>query len=61
MYEHFRNFPWVLPNVSYRTTDDLLANFAERVIGPAERRLLAGKEAGNFSTDTKLDFIHHAA
>ena len=46
MYEHFRNFPWVLPVVPYDTTSDLLATLAERVIGPAER-WLRGKAVGS--------------
>jgi hypothetical protein len=48
MYKHFTNFPWVLPIVPYETTAELLPNFAERVIGPAERRLaLHGREAAS--------------
>jgi hypothetical protein len=39
MYEHFPRYPWVLPVVRYESTIDLLDNLAERVIGPAERRL----------------------
>jgi hypothetical protein len=46
MYEHFRNFPWVLPVVSYETKNELLAKLAEGVIGPAERRLTERKAAG---------------
>jgi hypothetical protein len=43
MYEHFTRYPWVLPIMPYDTKDELLANLAERVIGPAERRLAARK------------------
>jgi hypothetical protein len=46
MYEHFRRYDWVLPIVPYETADELLANLAERVIGPAERRLAAAKAGG---------------
>lgn len=45
MYEHFRNFPWVLPVVPYDTTSDLLATFAERV-NRAGRTVVKSKGCG---------------
>jgi uncharacterized protein YjbI with pentapeptide repeats len=53
MFEHFTNFPWVLPVVPYETKDELLANLAERVIGPAERRLATAKTGEYLSAKIK--------
>lgn len=46
MYTDLTAYPWVLQVVPYETTAELLANLAERVIGPAERWLAAGKPGG---------------
>jgi hypothetical protein len=39
MFDFFRLYPWVLATQYYDTVDELLANVAERVIEPAERKL----------------------
>jgi hypothetical protein len=39
MYEHFPRYPWVLDIARYETASDLLANLADQVIAPPERRL----------------------
>jgi uncharacterized protein YjbI with pentapeptide repeats len=36
MFEHFKRFPWVLETCSYPSSERLIANLGERVIGPAE-------------------------
>jgi uncharacterized protein YjbI with pentapeptide repeats len=36
MFEHFKNYPWVLGIFRYRDFDDLLQSLEERVILPAE-------------------------
>jgi hypothetical protein len=36
MFEHFKRYPWVLETYSYPSPELLIANLAERVIGPAE-------------------------
>src|SRR5438105_4433339 len=41
MYERFPRYPWVLDIARYDTATGLLANLADRVIGPAERWLSA--------------------
>ncbi len=38
MFEHFRNFPWVLDPLLYEDQDHLLAVVAEKVIAPAEAK-----------------------
>jgi hypothetical protein len=38
MFEHFRNYPWVLPLFRYRDQEHLLVSLEEQVIGPPERR-----------------------
>ena len=38
MFEHFRNFPWVLEEVLYDDQQTLLAELSERVIAPAEAK-----------------------
>jgi hypothetical protein len=48
MFDFFRNFPWVLETRYYASQGELLANLAERVIEPAERRLAA--ERGGVGT-----------
>ena len=42
MFDSIKAFPWVLATQNYETKAELLANFAERVIVPAEQRLAAG-------------------
>ena len=37
MFEHFKNFQWVLSTIQYEDSNDLLANI-ENVIAPAEER-----------------------
>jgi len=36
MFEHFKRYPWVLKTYRYPSPELLIANLAERVIGPAE-------------------------
>jgi Pentapeptide repeats (8 copies) len=36
MFEHFKRYPWVLKTYEYPSPELLIANLAERVIGPAE-------------------------
>jgi hypothetical protein len=36
MFEHFRRFPWVLEPYTYPSSERLIADLGERVIGPAE-------------------------
>jgi uncharacterized protein YjbI with pentapeptide repeats len=38
MFEHFRNFPWVLQEVLYDDQQTLLAELSEKVIAPAEAK-----------------------
>jgi hypothetical protein len=37
MFEHLKRYPWVLETYVYPSPERLIANLAERVIGPAER------------------------
>ena len=37
MFEHLKRYPWVLETYVYPSPEGLIANLAERVIGPAER------------------------
>jgi uncharacterized protein YjbI with pentapeptide repeats len=36
MFEHFKRYPWVLKTYTYPSSERLIANLGERVIGPAE-------------------------
>jgi hypothetical protein len=38
MFEHFRNFPWVLEEVLYDDQETLLAELSQTVIAPAEAK-----------------------
>jgi hypothetical protein len=38
MFEHWRRFPWVLPEFIYEDEEHLLSSLAEKVIEPAERK-----------------------
>lgn len=38
MFEHFRNYPWVLEEVLYDDQETLLAELSEKVIAPAEAK-----------------------
>jgi hypothetical protein len=38
MFEHFRNYPWVLEEVVYDDQQTLLAELSEKVIAPAEAK-----------------------
>jgi uncharacterized protein YjbI with pentapeptide repeats len=40
MFEHFRRFPWVLKPYRYESQEQLIGNLADRVIGPAEAKVL---------------------
>jgi hypothetical protein len=40
MFEHFRRYPWVLKPYHYRSQEQLIADLGERVIGPAEAKVL---------------------
>ena len=37
MFEHLKRYPWVLETYVYPSPERLIANLAERVIGPAEQ------------------------
>jgi hypothetical protein len=37
MFEHFKRYPWVLETYRYPSAELLIANLADRVIGPAEK------------------------
>ena len=39
MFEHWRRYPWVLPEFSYESLDHLMGNLEEKVIRPARTRL----------------------
>jgi len=39
-FEHFKRYPWVLPIYSYKRLDDLLETLEEKVIAPAEAKVL---------------------
>jgi uncharacterized protein YjbI with pentapeptide repeats len=40
MFEHWQRFPWVLPICRYHAIEDLLASLADKLIIPAERKVL---------------------
>jgi hypothetical protein len=40
MFEHFRRYPWVLKPYCYQSQEQLIANLGERVIRPAEAKVL---------------------
>lgn len=44
MFEHFKQYPWVLEPYRYEDLDDLLSNLAEQIVAPAEAK---AKEIGN--------------
>jgi hypothetical protein len=37
MFEHFKRYPWVLETYRYPSSEQLIADLGERVIGPAEK------------------------
>ena len=37
MFEHFKRYPWVLETYTYPSSERLIADLGERVIGPAEK------------------------
>jgi Pentapeptide repeats (8 copies) len=39
MFEHFRRYPWVLEPILYKDEKELLADIAEKVIAPAEKKV----------------------
>jgi hypothetical protein len=39
MFEHWRRYPWVLPEFLYESSDHLITNLQEKVIQPARTRL----------------------
>ena len=39
MFEHWRRYPWVLPEFLYESSDHLITNLDEKVIEPAQTRL----------------------
>jgi uncharacterized protein YjbI with pentapeptide repeats len=48
MFEHFRNYPWVLDEYQYDSQDDLLAALEKKVIAPAEikaKNIAASRQA----------------
>lgn len=40
MFEHWQRYPWVLPICRYDVPESLLASLGERVIAPAEQKVL---------------------
>src|SRR5262249_29776714 len=48
MFERFKRFPWVLETYTYPSSERLIADLGERVIGPAENyaRSVRGATAG---------------
>jgi hypothetical protein len=40
MFEHFRRYPWVLPLALYKTPDELIASLEQKVITPAETKVM---------------------
>lgn len=38
MFEHLKNYPWVLPEHRYSSLESLIADLADHVIGPAEAK-----------------------
>ncbi len=40
MFEHFQRYPWVLPIHEYDSQDQLLAELSEKVIAPAEAKVI---------------------
>ena len=47
MFEHFKRYPWVLETYRYPSSERLIADLGERVIGPAEKwRSVRGAAAG---------------
>ncbi len=40
MFEHFKRYPWVLAIHRYRDLDDLMATLKEKVIAPAEAKVI---------------------
>jgi uncharacterized protein YjbI with pentapeptide repeats len=43
MFEHFRNYPWVLSTFNYADPDDVIANINDKIILPAEVKLAEHK------------------
>ena len=37
---HLKRFPWLLPSFEYDTEEHLLANLDQKVVGPAEAKVL---------------------
>ena len=40
MFEHFTRYPWVLKPYRYESQEQLIGNLADRVIGPAEAKVV---------------------
>jgi hypothetical protein len=38
MFEHWRQYPWVLPDFLYKDEAHLLASLSDKVIQPAEQK-----------------------
>jgi hypothetical protein len=45
MFEHFRRYPWVLETYTYPSSERLIADLAEHVIGPAEKYARSVRQA----------------
>jgi uncharacterized protein YjbI with pentapeptide repeats len=45
MFEHFKRYPWVLETYRYPSSERLIADLGERVIGPAENYARSVREA----------------
>jgi hypothetical protein len=43
--QHLKKFPWVLPSFEYDTSEQLITNLGERVIRPAEAKVLKLRQA----------------
>jgi hypothetical protein len=46
MFEHFRRYPWVLETYTYPSSERLIADLGESVIGPAEDYVRRFRDAG---------------
>jgi hypothetical protein len=44
MFEHFRNYPWVMEVYRYEDADSMIPSFQRCVVDPLEKRLAAGSK-----------------
>ena len=43
MFEHFKRYPWVLETYTYPSSERLIADLGERMIGPTEKLCAVGQ------------------